>query len=435
MLAAIAALAPAASAGEATVRTLRINATGFVKNSAVVDSMMSDGHGGLYLSGNARRQREDIGWFFVAHVDARGRLDRRFGRNGVAKYTTKRGDPFYETRVSPGPNGSIQVSGLIMSWDYSGDEEASEEFDMALVRFTSRGVLDRKFGNRGAKFYAQDFGKGAFLERTTFSAPGGKLFARGRNCQPDLADGATFPCIARVDRAGQLDSTFGDHGFALIGTGHPGELPGSSVLGVLSKSDGSTLVTGSTTRNDHGHTYVAKLSADGRPDLGFGAGGAVVDENPGRGDSSTGAALAAAPSGRSYLVSTINRRGHSGGDGFRIRRLLADGATDKSFGNSGLVSDESVAHLDPSNWNRTVGAASSSRALYVAAWAKNRLALRAFNADGQRRNAFGRAGRVNVRDCNGSSIAGPVVSRGRVFAVCNKYGGGRGQIKFVSARG
>jgi uncharacterized delta-60 repeat protein len=133
---------------------------------------------------------------------------------------------------------------------------------MALARYEPDGSLDPRFGDAGKvttnpKRYHYG-GPSAFQHR--------KILVAGSTSE-NADTKPWFPVLARYDRNGVLDSTFGTHGYAEIRR----QLGAPSAM--LAQKDGKILIAESSSP---GASTVVRLLPDGRLDPSFGRGGLVA---------------------------------------------------------------------------------------------------------------------------------------------------------------
>jgi uncharacterized delta-60 repeat protein len=127
--------------------------------------------------------------------------------------------------------------------------------------------------------------------------------------------------------AGQLDLTFGDHGFA------PLPASGLIVQRTIAQPDGKLLVEGYTGEYEHRVPTLLRLNPNASLDKTFGGGDGKITLL--RGHASAYFSDIALQSDGRILVSVIDDNGNSG----FVARLKNSGALDGSFGVNGLVAE------------------------------------------------------------------------------------------------
>jgi uncharacterized delta-60 repeat protein len=238
-----------------------------------------------------------------------GRLDRSFGSGGVALLP------------SP-PRASVQgllrrPDGRFVAVVIDG---SSPDDPVDLVGITPRGAVDESFGSGGV-----------------VSLPGSTVACV--RCHSAALDGAGAilialrhdgrPAIARVTASGALDPGFGGGGFA-----EPAGVGSLNVAGA--EPGGDIFALGETT--GFAHTVLLRLSPSGvaRPDYGNG-GVVTIPEN-------TFGDLLALGAGR--VLAVASNASQNGSGPAVVRRYLADGSVDLSYGNDGATTLQ-VAALYP----------------------------------------------------------------------------------------
>lgn len=271
---------------------------------------------GVYQSGGTKGQPTYE--VFVARLGADGKLDPGFGKGGIVKLHTEDG-------VATEAALHVQARG-------SGGAEVVTPW--ALVALAPSGGLDPSFGEDGRVATpgpaagATAAGEMVLLAGTKPQTPS----KRNRGASEDFY-------VARYDAAGKLDPTYaGGSGIGVIAA--DGEaVANATVFG----SDGSVSIGGLATLGSANcppgylcdrTPVVVRFTTDGRPDGGFGEGGAARFSSlsvPYATDFLYGVeALAARPGGGLFVA------GEGNGVTF-LAALGADGSLDDTFGTGGLV--------------------------------------------------------------------------------------------------
>ena len=321
-------------------------------------SVATDGEGRILAAGSYRET------FVVLRIQEDGTFDDSFSEDGLA--TVDFGTWVEVSNLLIGADGAYTIAG---GW--------SREFVAA--RFDSNGNLDASFGDEGRQVLAVvPAGTGLiFANDATLLADNGlviagaafeegqlgfavvQLHADGslngsfaeegilktnvRNgpdwvhailLQSDgelLAAGSTFDgyrelniVVSRYRTDGELDTSFGSDGTVTIETEGDGRY---SAYDLVQQADGKILVAG----GDDDFAVIARLNADGLPDMSFASGGKlVVPRNSGPG----GMSIGLQPSGR--IV--VSRRARDGEDhSVELIGLHPDGSLDAGFGDGGYV--------------------------------------------------------------------------------------------------
>jgi uncharacterized delta-60 repeat protein len=180
--------------------------------------------------------------FAIVRYTKAGRVDRSFGRRGHV--VTDLGDEDTVAAVVLQPDAKIIVAG-------------STGRRFALVRYTSRGTLDRSFGRSGK--VVTDVGQDRYAFDTAIQADGKILVAGGSN-----SDGAGI--VLRYTTRGALDQSFGRRGRV------EGDLSAASSLAV--QADGKIVAAGWTGGLSHAFELV-RYTKRGTLDRSFGDGGST----------------------------------------------------------------------------------------------------------------------------------------------------------------
>lgn len=247
--------------------------------------------------------------------------------------------------TSFGASGTDVVLGLAHQNDGSlvavGYSDASSQFDFAIARYDSSGVLDPTFGTGGR--VTTDFG-GSDLATAVTVQPDGRIVVVGRSGN---AFGISF-AIARYQPNGALDAAFGTGGMILVRI-TPSSIDRASAVAL--QADGSILVAGDTFPGggEPLHWAVVRFTPNGALDPAFGSGGKkVVSFGFGATDFAT--AIAVQPD-QSIVVGGSSLL-FGGSWDFGVARLLPNGSLDPGFGSAGLAradilqgSDDQVSGL------------------------------------------------------------------------------------------
>ena len=243
---------------------------------------------------------------------APGDLDRTFGDGGrVVTNPTKWSDGIADMTIQP--NGRIVVVGRTIGRRYG---------MFGLARYRPDGRLDPTFGGDG--LVRTNMAKREDSATAVAIQPDGKIVAVGT---ANVRARWVF-AIARYDRDGTLDTTFGTNGRARIGFTPSGD---DAAADVAIQPDGKIVVVGSSFVLDR--FALARLDSDGTLDSTFHADGKVTT-NAGDGTDSAGA-VAIQPDGK--IVVAGQSWTLSGWDGIDVVRYETDGKVDPTFGTDGIA--------------------------------------------------------------------------------------------------
>jgi uncharacterized delta-60 repeat protein len=250
---------------------------------------------------------------------------------GKVLYNFGETDRVYD--VAAQRDGGVVVLG---STDRSADEEGPRFF---VARFLRSGRVDRRFGDGGKVISDLPNFRSAYALAV---APDGKILVGGA-WLPTGVDGSGLDRdfgLARFNRDGSLDTTFGDGG--RIGTDlspestvtFPDSPPRTSdeVIDLAVLHDGSVLAAGVAREVNHQfpqHDAVVRYGPDGHVDPSFGQGGHVLSS---LGTDDTLATRVEVQSDGKVLLAG------GAGEAFGFARLNPDGSPDATFGDGGRIS-------------------------------------------------------------------------------------------------
>lgn len=319
--------------------------------------------------------------------------DASFGDSG--KVTIELGSGLDEVHaVVVQPDGKIVVGGE--AWP-----KGNPSF--ALARLNADGSLDRSYGDGGKVFTTlideYDYSSiHALVQR-----PDGKLLAAGPARNPE--NGRPAFGLVRYTNAGKLDTSFGDGGKVTTRvTLNPGYNIADEAEAMAVAPDGKILVAGSAGGfpSDFG---LVRYLPNGRLDESFGDGGRVITDF---GYDDKAQALAIQPDGKIVVAGHGSLQGKSVEDiDFALARYNADGTLDTSFGTGGKVTTDLSGFQDWANGialrpdgkivlgGFTVNGARGCGG--TACWVYG-MALAQYNSDGNLDTAFGKNGKVIVKD-------------------------------------
>ena len=244
---------------------------------------------------------------------APGDLDPSFGKSGTTlTQVDKTGSG--AALVAIEPNGKIVAAGV--GFDGLGEDT---DADFAVVGYTPRGRLDKRFGSGGAKVF--DFGGDYVWELPSDLAitADRRILVGGSTAVADFEPGAG---IARLNEDGSFDDSLAGDG--TLNTDAEGLEEATAVLPL---DDRDFFVVGPSGKS----VAVARFNSDGGIDPGF-AGDGVATQDLGSGARVAGAAL----DGDGGIVVVVGSAS-IGEDGFGLVRFNADGSFDSAFGDAGLA--------------------------------------------------------------------------------------------------
>jgi uncharacterized delta-60 repeat protein len=328
----------------------------------------------------------------VVRFHSGGRIDRRFGLNGIAPIRPR-------TRTSAAglaldPRGRI-VAG------YTHDPLGAGNEAFAVARFGSRGRPDESFDNDGIQ--AIGFGPGLESPRAHDIAvgPNGEIVIAGR--VTDYTATYVDFAVAKLTEEGELDETFSGDG--RVTHGFSAEYERDEARGVTLDSQGRVVAVGFASTGVVENLAIARYRTDGSLDDSFAGDGTLVSSFGNRGNA--------------VLASERITVAGAGAKDFLVARYLADGSPDPTFSQDGAVAvdfadlADKALDLSPSGGGGLVvtGTARATRTssdFGVARLEEDGTLDRRFSDDGRRRIDFsggrdaaaavavGRAGEVVV---------------------------------------
>lgn len=329
-----------------------------------------------------------------------GDLQLGFGNQGVVLVSLGGGLEFFGA-VLPDSDGAVLAAGAL--YHRNAAQAPIRGYDMSVVRVLRNGQLDPAFGIAGLS--QVDSGDDGDAARALARQPDGKLLVAGRLDTGAYSDFG----LARLHADGRLDTSFGEpigggrRGFVRVNIG-PTAAVNDSATSVALQSDGRIVLAGEGFAQDGNFAYqrfaLARFHVDGSLDTSFGNGGTVVSP-------ATMVQVA------EYLTAIAKRRDGSLPDdritavGYvfgrsmgLIRRYLANGQPDPSFGTGGtLILTESVAGGVRRGMTSVADAVwlDDGKLLVVGSGGDRGFVFQRFHADGSLDTSFGNNGRTLVK--------------------------------------
>jgi uncharacterized delta-60 repeat protein len=263
------------------------------------------------------------------------------------------------------------------------------DYDFAVARYTSAGVLDTSFDSIGTTATDFDFGDDAI--RGMRLQPDGKIVVAGY-----ASNGLNYDFgLARYNNNGTLDTSFGASG--RISTDFLGQDDEASDL--LLQPDGKIIAVGLTREGNNFNFALARYNANGILDGGFGTGGKVTTDFAGLDDEAQAVTVQA--DGKILVVG----RAEVGSNGdIAVVRYNANGTLDTTFGTGGKVTtdffgkddDAGSVHLQPDGKIIVTGTVGNTL--------NDDFGVVRYNVDGTFDTTFGTGGKL-VTDLGGDDLA------------------------------
>lgn len=259
-----------------------------------------------------------LSFFPSVGVDAgSGDLDPSFGIGG--KVMTRVGA--YGGNIN---TLAIQPDGKIIAAGRSSNRDISYGEDFGLTRYNPDGSLDISFGTGGI-VQTDYFGDQDHINAVAVQADGKVVAAGLARADTDIYFG-----LARYDRNGQLDPTFGMGGKVITRFAGYGDEARALVI----QPDGKILVGGSAVTIRLTFDFaLARYNPDGSLDSSFGTAGKVMSDFDG-----LITRLVLQPDGK-IIAGGITTAGDTNSD-FALARYNPDGSLDTSFGTDGKVTTD-----------------------------------------------------------------------------------------------
>ncbi len=273
--------------------------------------------GGFVVVGKTTAGFFDPGHFQVERFTPPGALDTSFGSAG--KVVTAFGSNDSATAVAVQADGKIVVVGSDNIPTVPDVWSAQEDF--AVERLNADGSPDGTFGTAGR--VTIDVNASADWAAAVAVQADGKIVVAGTTNGPTFRGPWAF-ALARLNADGRPDAAFGTAGLV---TAAPG-LSERTLAGLALQADGGIVIAGGGT---DGLALLARFTARGLPDAGFGTLGQVTDLPLAPGG------LALESDGAILVTGDV-----WGGVGqiFALARFLPGGALDTGFGTGGMATTD-----------------------------------------------------------------------------------------------
>jgi len=269
----------------------------------------------------------------------------------------------------------IQNDGKIIVVGYSNNGTNN---DFVVVRYNSNGVLDNNFGTGGK--ITTDFGSTNDYAYSVAIQSDGKIIVAGKS-----SNGAYAFAIARYNIDGSLDNTFGTGGklTTFFGSGN------AEGYSVAIQSDGKIVVAGSSYNGTNFDFALVRYNSNGTLDNNFGLSGIVSTDFYGHSDLAYSVVIQ--NDSKIVLAGCFN---NGSSEHFAIARYNSNGTLDNTFNSNGKV----VTYiLSPGDYANSVAIHSDGKIVvggYSYQNPLNHFSLVQYNSDGSLDNNFGGTGEV-----------------------------------------
>lgn len=293
-----------------TARGIVIQSDGRIVISAAVEQ-----------AGAADRREADVA---LLRLTRTGTVDASFGTAGVAIHDLGPGGAVGNGYVTDSPWGLALAPDDSLVVQGSRKNAARNDSDYVLVKFTSRGALDRNFGTGGI-FELDIDNQNASSRNPTVLADGSILGAGYMTVA-----GVTTPVVFKVTPAGLADENFAARG--VFNTTVLSSV--TEAYAIVPQSNGSLVTAGYGREEANGTNDFLSLrfSATGMLDRSYGTNGVALVDIGGFADNCRD--LVVLPDDR--LVMAGNGRSSASNNEGALVVLTATGAPDRSFGPNGV---------------------------------------------------------------------------------------------------
>lgn len=271
--------------------------------------------------------------FLVIRYNEDGTLDASFGQGGVV--TTD----FYNTMefaadMAITPNGEIVVAGTIY-WGLP-------RIDFAIARYKANGDLDETFGSGGKVTFGSETAQESLSAVAVSSKGEIVLVGDTLTPQPEVFN---IDCIVvRLNRDGSPDASFGVDGRVITDFSVVDRF---SDVALTSNGEIVTVGTVEPLPPPRFDFVIARYDRHGSLDQSFGNGGVVFTDFSMRDDFAF--SVAVRPNGRIVVAGTSGNVIGSNENDFALARYERDGNLDQSFGAGGLVTTDFFGDTDEVN--------------------------------------------------------------------------------------
>ena len=248
--------------------------------------------------------------FAVIRLTTSGSLDSTFGTNGIVTIGFGFGSD-YATGLAIASDGDIVAVG------YGSN---GSNFDFAVARLTSAGVLDTAFDSDGKVLVP--VGSGADYGHAVAIASDGDILVAGTSHNGSDDDMA----VVRLTSAGALDTAFDSDGKVTVAIGSAAD--GARAVAIA--SDGDILVAGTSHNGSNEDMAVVRLTSAGALDTAFDSDGKVTVAIGSGDDEARGIALLADGG-----IVIAGESGNGSNDDIAVVRLTSAGALDTTFSGDG----------------------------------------------------------------------------------------------------
>jgi uncharacterized delta-60 repeat protein len=326
--------------------------------------------GKIVVAGTSRFGRYND--FSLVRYQTNGFLDSLFGNNGIVSTAIGSSN-------DDGNAVALQADGKIV---VCGDSHNGTDFDFAVVRYQSNGLLDSLFGTDGKVVTpigsSNDYGISLIIQSD------GKIIIAGFSDNGNDNDIA----LVRYNTDGSLDGLFGSGGIVTTTIGAGNERGHSLAL----QPDGKIIVAGYSHNGNDDDIALVRYNSDGNLDTGFGSGGKVVQGIVTNSEDVIYSVMLQSDGKIVMAGETIDSTNYN----FAIVRCDGSGNLDSSFGTNGMVC---TAIGSGNDYGHSLAIQSDGKFL-VAGFSSNGtnddFAIVRYNTDGTLDSTFGNGGKSTI---------------------------------------
>ncbi len=319
--------------------------------------------------------------FALSRYNSNGSLDNTFGTDG--RITTD-----FSNNTDQGFEVAIQPDNKIVLAGYSHN---GSQYNFALARYNSNGLLDNTFGTNGR--VTTDFSNNTDAAWCLALQPDNKILLAG---QASISGTNNFGLV-RYDTSGNLDLSFGTNGRVTTDFSNDSDVPQSVVV----QLDGKIILGGYAFTSGTNNFALARYDTSGNLDSSFGTNGRVTTDFSNNSD--IGYLVALQPDGKIILGGYTSNGVHND---FALARYNTNGTLDASFGTGGKVITDFSQWYDAGyslalqpDGKIILGGYASINPL------PNDFALARYNSNGTLDTSFGTNGKVITDFGGGADIA------------------------------
>lgn len=317
------------SFGNAARTTIAFQAGGAMDDRASGIDLTSDGK--IVVGGTASKSFSGNSDFALVRLTSNGSIDPTFSSTGKKLIA-----------FNAGGVGEDRATGIVVQPDnrivIAGSAQVSKrgDYDFAVARVTSTGLMDKSFAKTGKRTIALNVGGDRRDEATSVALQGENILLGGA-ARVDSAGNEDF-AVVRLLKNGNLDRSFSDNGKLTAGIDLGGSFQ-DRAFSIGSTVDGRTVLAGVSEISDGGNFdySILRLTPNGSLDPSFGENGFKLIPIDLTGDARDEAhAVSVNSEDDSITIAGAAYRGDAGDSDVAVVRLDFIGNLDVLFASGGL---------------------------------------------------------------------------------------------------